>query len=314
MLNTPFTSLLNNRAEGAPASHVALETTLLLHGVPRDRSATLAASLDEIIRAERVRPAIVGVVRGVPTVGVTRAELAEMLEEPSVPKANTSNLGLLIHNGASAATTVSTTMELAALAGLRVFATGGIGGVHRGYGRKLDISADLAALARFPVAVVTSGVKSLLDVVSTREALETLGVPVVGFRTDAFPAFYLRQSEASVDARFDDVRTLARFVRFELERTGRGVVVANPIPEADAIEPGLFRAWLEEAESRAAQSINAGRDVTPALLAALHDLSGGATLKANIALAEANAALAGALCREMLLVEPGARLPDEQDA
>lgn len=314
MLNTPFTSLLNNRAEGAPASHVALETTLLLHGVPRDRSATLAASLDEIIRAERVRSAIVGVVRGVPTVGVTRAELAEMLEEPSVPKANTSNLGLLIHNGASAATTVSTTMELAALAGLRVFATGGIGGVHRGYGRKLDISADLTALARFPVAVVTSGVKSLLDVVSTREALETLGVPVVGFRTDAFPAFYLRESEASVDARFDDVRTLARFVRFELERTGRGVVVANPIPETDAIEPGLFKAWLEEAESRVAESISAGRDVTPKLLAALHELSGGATLKANIALIEANAELAGALCREMLLVEPGARLPDEHDA
>ncbi|MCC5786140.1 MAG: pseudouridine-5'-phosphate glycosidase [Phycisphaerales bacterium] len=313
MLNTPFTSLLNNRAIDTPASHVALETTLLLHGVPRDRSVSLAASLDEIIRAERVRPAIVGVVRGVPTVGVTRAELADLLDEPKIPKANTSNLGLLIHRGSSAATTVSTTMELASLAGLRVFATGGIGGVHRDYGRKLDISADLVALARFPVAVVTSGVKSLLDVVSTREALETLGVPVVGFRTDAFPAFYLRESDANVDARFDDVRALARFVRFELDRTGRGVVVANPIPEADAIEPALFDAWLQEAESRVASSINSGRDVTPALLAALHDLSGGATLKANIALVEANAALAGALCREMLLVEPGARLPDEQD-
>src|SRR5690606_10624096 len=133
------------------------------------------------------------------------------------------------------ATTVSATMEIAAAAGLRLFATGGLGGVHRGYAQRLDISADLAALARFPVAVVCSGVKSLLDVESTREALESLGVPVVGFGTDRFPAFYRRASEAGVDARFDDPESLAAFLSQELARTGRAVVVANPIPAADEI-------------------------------------------------------------------------------
>ena len=169
---------------------VALETTLLVHGVPREAAGPLNIELGEIVSAHGSTPALVGVVAGVPTVGMTSDELDAMLRSERVEKVNTANLGLAMHRGVHAATTVSATCELAARAGLRVFATGGIGGVHRGYGTRLDVSADLAALTRFPVAVVASGVKGLLDVVATREALETLGVPVVGFRTDAFCAFY----------------------------------------------------------------------------------------------------------------------------
>jgi pseudouridine-5'-phosphate glycosidase len=218
-------------------------------------------------------------------------ELASLLRAERVDKINTANLGLAIHRGAHAATTVSATMELAAAAGVRVFATGGIGGVHRG--GRWDVSADLTALARWPVAVVCSGVKSLLDVESTREMLETLGVPVIGFGTDRFPAFYLRESAAGVDARFDDAAALARFVRAELGRSGRGMVVANPIPAAEAIARPEWERWLSAATARAAHT--PGRSITPAVLAALREISGGATLRANLTLVRENARLAARL-------------------
>jgi len=276
---------------------VALETTLLVHGVPRGEGLTLAAQLRHDVESNGATPSVVGVVAGVPTVGMTDGELGGLLESPSVPKANTGNLGVLMHRGGHAATTVSTTMELAAAAGVRVFATGGLGGLHKGFAQRPDISADLAAFTRFPVAVVCSGVKSLLDVVGTRELLETLGVCVVGWRTDRFPAFYQRDSGANVDARFDDASELAAFVGAELARTGRGIVVCNPVPEAHEIERGAFEGWLREAEREVATS--AGRDVTPAVLGALHRLSGGATLRTNIALVRENARVAATLRRLM---------------
>jgi len=187
-------------------------------------------------------------------------------------------------------------MELAAAAGVRLFATGGLGGLHKGLATHPDISADLAAFTRFPVAVVTSGVKSLLDVEGTRELLETLGIPVVGFRTDRFPAFYLRDSDAKVDARFDDLAPLAAFLDAELTRTGRGIVVCNPIPHADELPKDQWHAWLAQAE---AQTPAQGRDTTPQLLGKLHELSAGATLRANLALVRSNAALAADLARTM---------------
>jgi pseudouridine-5'-phosphate glycosidase len=278
-----------NRA--GPAS-VALETTLLAHGVPRAEGPGLARELGEIVRRRGATPAIVGILDGTPIVGMNEQELTRLLNAESVPKLNTSNLGLAIHRGTHGATTVSATMELAAAAGVRLFATGGIGGVHRHYGTQWDISADLAALARFPVTVVGSGVKSLLDVEATREALETLGVPVIGFGTDVFPAFYLQRSGAGVDARFDDARPLAAFIGAELARTGRGVLVANPIPGAAAIAPALWDEWLEEARRRVESVAATGRELTPALLGLLHEISGGATLRANLALVKANADLA----------------------
>ncbi len=278
---------------------MALETTLLVHGVPRDRGVALGRELGAIVRAEGAFPALVGVVGGRPTVGMTEEELGVLMGSEHVAKANTANLGVLMHRGEHGATTVSTTMELAALAGVRVFATGGIGGVHEGYGTRLDVSSDLAAFTRFPVAVVTSGVKSILDVESTREALETLGVPVIGFGTDRFPAFYLRESGAGVDARFDEVEKLATYVGTELARTGRGIVIANPIPERDEIPPRVWQAWLSEARAEAAAAGASGRDVTPRVLAALHRISGGTTLDANVSLVRSNAKLAAALASSL---------------
>ncbi len=280
---------LTNRAS---TRHVALETTLLLHGVPNGER--LARELTEIITAAGALPAFVGIFRGQPTVGLDLNELTELFAAERVEKANTANLGILLHRRAHGATTVSTTMELAAAAGVRYFATGGLGGIHRGYAQHLDISADLAAFTRFPVAVVTSGVKSLLDVTATREALETLGIPVVGFQTDSFPAFYLRQTESRVDARFDEVTDLAVYVAAELARTGRGIVIANPIPTTDALNPEEFNRWLAEAEEKAAGA--RGRAATPAVLKHLHEVSNGATLRANLALVRANADLAARLC------------------
>ena len=281
----------------AGSGFVALETTLPVHGVPRERGRDLCRLMAAAVRESGARAAFTGVVRGRPAVGMDESELDAMLAAADVPKVNTSNLGLVMHRGGHGATTVSTMLELAAAAGLRVAATGGLGGVHKGYAERLDVSADLAALARFPVVLVCSGVKSLLDVESTREALEALGIPVVGFGTDRFPAFYLRESASGVDARFDDLADLARFTSAETTRTGRAVVVANPSPEP--IDPRQFAAWLAEAERRAAGAIPGGRGVTPSLLAHLHDVSGGVALRANISLAVANARLAGQLCAAM---------------
>jgi pseudouridylate synthase len=284
----------------AGAGFVALETTLLVHGVPRDRAPALAERLGRAVASAGATPALVGLLAGRPTVGLTPEELQTLLEAPAVEKVNTANIGLVMHRGGHGATTVSTTLAFAARAGVRVAATGGIGGVHRGYARRPDISADLAALARHPVALVTSGVKSILDVAATREALETLGIPVVGFETDSFPAFYVRETDLDLDGRFDDASDLAAFVASELARTGRGIVIANPCPEADAMSREDWDDLLQRAEIAARQQT--GRDATPALLAQIHKLSGGASLRANESLAESNAHLAGLVCAAMVSV------------
>ncbi len=284
---------------------VALETTLLLHGVPTSEAEELHHALSSIVRNAGAHPALVGVVNGVPTVGMTDAELKMLLAGGKVAKSNTSNLGVWLASGAHAATTVSTTMELAAAAGVRVFATGGIGGVHKGFGQSLDISADLMALTRFPVAVVTSGVKSLLDVAATREMLETLGVPVVGFQCEEFPAFYLRslpRVKLELDASFADASSLARFVDAELARTGRGIVVCNPIPKASELNAQEFGLWLSQAEVQADAAGASARQRTPAILAALHQISGGRTLKANLELVKSNTAVAGQMAATIAML------------
>ncbi len=278
---------------------VALETTLLAHGVPRSEGKTLGHALEQIVRDAGGEPATVGIIEGRPVVGMSETDLAAFLATPDIPKTNTANLGLMLHQRRTAATTVSATMELAAAAGVRLFATGGLGGIHRGYGEHLDISADLAAFTRFPVAVVASGVKSILDVVATREALETLGVPVVGFGTDRFPAFYTAESDAGVDARFDDVADLAAFITAEIERTGRGVLIANPPPAEHAIPRASFERWLSEAMDEATKANITGRDATPFLLGRLHERSDRRTLRTNLELVKSNARLAGLLSREL---------------
>jgi len=281
----------------------ALETTLRARGVPRAAAPGRARDLDREIRAGSggaARAAVVAVIEGRPTVGVTDDELARLLAPDADPlKTNTPNLSVAIHRGLDAATTVSTTLELAAGAGLRVFASGGLGGVHRDFARRPDVSCDLAALTRFPVALIASGVKSLLDVEATREALETLGVPVVGYRCDRFPAFYLRASDADLDARFDDPADLAAFAASHIARTGRGLLIANPVPDEHAIDPADWQRWLDEALRRTDARRVTGRDTTPAVLAELHEISRGATLRTNLALAIANARLAGELAAAM---------------
>jgi len=276
---------------------VALETTLLAHGLPAGQGFPLAQELDTIVEGHSARSATIGVLDGVPIVGMTREELADFLSHPNIEKANTANLSPLIHQRATAATTVSATVQLAASAGIRVMATGGLGGVHHNTTQRLDISADLAALARHPVAVVSSGVKAILDVASTRELLETLGVSVVGYKTETFPAFYLTDSESGVDATFDNPAAIAAFARYELAQTGRGVLIVQPVPAEHAIEPHLWRQWLHEAQT--ATTGARGRAATPALLDTLHRISRGKTLAANLALVRANADLAARIAVEI---------------
>lgn len=289
-------SRLINRAK-APA--VALETTLLVHGLPADQAHAVADQLDEAVRAGGSHPALVGVVAGSPVVGMTRDELAQLTGAGTVPKLNTSNLGHALHTRSHGATTVSTTMQIAERAGVRLFATGGIGGVHRDAHISHDISADLFALTRHRLAVVTSGCKNILDIAATREMLETFGVPVIGYRTDVFPAFYQRGTDLPVDAVFDDPQELAGYLAFELAGHRRGVVVANPVPEGDEIAQDEWDQWLREAQSLPSVKQAAGRDATPALLAEVHRLSAGRTVRANIALAVNNAALAGVIAPAM---------------
>jgi len=307
------------------APRLALESTILTHGVPRDAARPLADQLAQITTHNGAQPAFVGVINGQPVVGMTDDQLAQLLAEPSPPKLNTANLGLALHRKLTGSTTVAATVELAARAGVHVFATGGLGGVHPPLPPSPpippspvspntsnnthqhdpltrlthDISSDLYALARFPVAVVASGVKNILDVDATREHLETLGVPVVGYKCDHFPAFYLRQTKPPIalDARFDDPAELADYLAFELARARRGVVVVNPIDERHAIDPDQWQTWHDEAQRDITSRRIAGRDVTPAVLARVHELSNGKTLNANIALIEANTALGAQLAK-----------------
>lgn len=274
---------------------LALETTLLFHGVPRDAAVPLAEALDDVARSYGAVPALIGVFDGRPVVGLSTPQLEAMLAQSRVPKVNAANLGIAMHRRMHGATTVSATVELAAGAGIRVFSTGGLGGVHKGLAERMDISSDLVALARHPVAVVCSGVKSLLDIPSSREVLETLGVPVVGFGTHRFPAFYTRDGGVDVDDRFDDPDDLAAFVAQELERTRRGVVIANPPPAEHMVKRAELEGWLGEAEREAREAEIEGRDVTPFMLSRLHRISKGATLRANLALVSSNVALGARL-------------------
>jgi len=286
-------------------SLVALESTLLLHGVPRAGALELAKRLFSIIEGQGAAPRLITIQAGVPHVQTTALELEGLLQFPpsEIPKVNSANLGAALHLGWNAATTVSSTMELAALEGIQYFATGGLGGVHplklHAGSLALDVSSDLSAFTRFPVAVVASGVKSILDVAATREMLEALGVTVVGFQTNKFPAFYFRSDpggkELAVDVRFDDVVKLSRFVKAEMSRTGRGLLITNPIAAEAELKVDLWNLWLAAAEALPEVGTSQGRNRTPRLLEALHRLSGGATLAANVRLIEDNVRLAAKL-------------------
>jgi pseudouridine-5'-phosphate glycosidase len=275
---------------------VALETTLVTHGLPHPQGLEAALELEAIVRAGGAVPATVGILDGAVRVGLTRAELERLATASGVAKVNLGNFAAVIASNAPGSATVAATLFVAAEAGIRVFATGGIGGVHRDVAQSGDVSADLVALGRFPVAVVCAGAKAILDLPRTVELLETLGVPVLGFGTDEFPAFYRRSSGQRVDRRCDAVDELARVARahWALGFT-TGVLVGNPIPEADELPRAAYEQALEGALAEAAERGLRGREVTPFLLDRLRELSGGATVKANLALLRNNARVAAEL-------------------
>jgi pseudouridine-5'-phosphate glycosidase len=284
------------RALATNAPVVALETTVVTHGLPHPQGVTTALSLEEVIRDAGAVPATIGIVAGAIRIGLTRHELEQHAATPNVAKINLSNLAAAVSSGQSGSTTVAATMFAAHTSGIRVFATGGIGGVHRDAAESGDISADLTALARIPVAVVSAGAKAVLDLPRTVEMLETLGVPVFGFQTDEFPAFYRRSSGLPVDRRFDSISDLASAVRCHLSLgLGTGVLIANAIPAVDEMPWELYGRAIDVALSDAEKRGIRGRALTPFLLDRMRVLTGGESVRVNVALLRHNARVAASL-------------------
>ena len=272
---------------------VALETTILSHGMPYPQNVETARALEEIVRSEGAVPATIAVLGGQIRAGLTERELEYYGSAKNILKLSRADIAYALATGADGATTVAGTMFCARLAGVRVFATGGIGGVHRGAEESMDVSADLEELGRTQVAVVCAGAKALLDLPKTLEALETRGVPVVGYGTNEFPAFWSRSSGLPLNLRFDDPEETGRFLRtqWDLGETG-GVLIANPIPEQDEIPPAEMARYIETAIAQAAEERIAGKAVTPWLLDRIFRLTNGRSLQANVALVKHNARLA----------------------
>jgi pseudouridylate synthase len=290
------------RALAARRPVVALETTVVTHGLPHPDGVNAALALEAEVTQAGAVPATIGVFGGAIHVGITAAELTTLATEPGVTKLNLSNFAAVLAAGATGSTTVAATMFASHRAGIEVFATGGIGGVHRESHESGDVSADLTALSRIPVVVVCAGAKAILDLPRTVEMLETLGVPVYGFGTDEFPAFYRRSSGLPVDRRFGDIESLAGAVRAHFALgMGTGVLIANPIPAADEMPRELYERALGEALAAAAAAHVRGRAVTPFLLDAMRAITGGESVRVNLALLRNNARvaaqLAGALAR-----------------
>lgn len=280
---------------GAPV--VALESTLFAHGLPRPRNVDVATALEAMLADAGCVPATIGVVAGTPVVGLSAAEIG-LLGNDDVAKASARDLPLVVAGGLHAATTIAATAALAHLAGVRVFATGGLGGVHRGASRTFDESADLLALSRIPLTVVCAGVKSVLDVGATLERLETLGVSVAGYRTDRFPGFLVADSGFPVRWTLGGPDEVARAMRARDELHARAaLVIANPVPLDEGLDPAWHDRLLAEALDAATVQGVRGPDVTPFLLEHLHRASGGASLEANVAAVRHNVAVAAAIAR-----------------
>lgn len=283
-------------AAGRPV--VALESTLIAHGLPRPRNLAVALELEELLRAAGVVPATVGLVAGRPVVGLTPDELDLLATRDGVAKASVRDLGPAVALGRHAATTVAATAHLAALAGIRVFATGGIGGVHREAATTFDESADLPTLAATPITVVAAGVKSILDVPATLERLETLGVGLLGYRTDRFPGFYVADSGHPLDWTVSGPEEVAAVMAARDALGVRaGLLVANPVPVDRQLDPDLHRAALAEALAAAAAGGIQGKAVSPFLLEHVRRVTGGASLEANVALVRHNVTVAADIAR-----------------
>jgi pseudouridine-5'-phosphate glycosidase len=272
---------------------VALESTIISHGLPRPRNHEAAIEFEDILRSQGVTPATIAVLDGVPHVGLD-AEGVRRIAEDELAKASVRDLPIIAAAGLSAATTVAATSHIAALAGVRVFATGGLGGVHRGASSTFDESADLSTLAVTNITVVSAGVKSVLDIAATLERLETLSIPVVGLGTKIFPSFWLRESEFTLDWSVESPADVADIMLAQdALGHGQGIVVANPVPEAQAWEKEEHDRILTHALALADEAGVTGKAVTPFLLLKIVELSGGRSLEVNLDLARNNVRVAG---------------------
>lgn len=276
---------------------VALESTIIAHGMPYPQNVATALQVEAEVRAHGAVPATIAILNGRLKVGLTQAEIEQLGQGGrEVVKVSRRDVAFIVAAGQTGATTVASTMLIAAMAGIRVFATGGIGGVHRGAPQSFDVSADLQELAQTPVAVVCAGIKSILDLQLTLEYLETHGVPVVGFQSDNLPAFYTRDSGFKVDYRLDSAEAIARAMQAQwaIGLPG-GMVVSNPIPAAYAMPRATIDAAIEQALQEAQAQGIAGKQSTPFLLARVSEITGGNSLASNIQLVLNNARLAAAI-------------------
>lgn len=287
-------------ADGQPV--VALESTIITHGMPYPQNIQTALAVEQVVRDNGAVPATIAVMGGKCQVGVAGETLEELAKTGlSAAKASRRDLAAILVKGLTAGTTVATTMQIAAMAGIKVFATGGIGGVHRGAESTFDISADLTELSQTPVAVVCAGAKSILDIGKTLEVLESNGVPVIGYGTDAFPAFFARESGYGVDYRLDTPQEVAALIGTQAALDMRGgVLVANPIPEADALDADEINGRIAAAIADAEREGVTRKDLTPYLLNRIFELTDGKSLVANIALVKNNAAVAAQIAAALV--------------
>jgi pseudouridylate synthase len=280
---------------------VALESTIITHGMPYPRNVETAQSVEAAVREMGAVPATIAVIEGRFRLGLDDQEIDRLGQlSGGVVKASRRDLALVAARKGSAGTTVAATMFIAGLADIEIFATGGIGGVHRGAEETFDISADLVELSRTRVAVVCAGAKSILDIGKTLEFLETQGVAVVGYRTDEFPAFYARSSGFKLEHRCDGLHDLARTIRLQRDIGPGGLLIANPIPHDHALEEAAIEARIAEAVAEAKTQGVGKKEATPFLLKRVFELSGGQSLEANVALIKNNAMLAAQAAVELM--------------
>ena len=278
-------------ARGLPV--VALESTIITHGMPYPANADMAAEVEAVVRAGGAVPATIAVIDGALKIGLSAEERVALAQVKGALKLSRADLAYAVASGRTGGTTVAATMIAAHLAGIRVFATGGIGGVHKGAEQSFDISADLPELGQTPVVVVCAGAKAILDIPKTLEVLETAGVPVVGYGVDSVPAFWSRSSPYPCPLRLDDAQAVARFqAAREALGIGGGMLICNPVPAEDEIPAEVMRGHIDAAQAAADAAGVSGKAVTPFLLAKIVELSGGASLRTNIALVKNNARVA----------------------
>lgn len=281
---------------------VALESTIICHGMPYPQNVETALRVQQTVREHGAVPATIAILQGRLKVGLSQEEIDYLGKEGlGVTKASRRDIPLVVARRVDGATTVAATMNIAAMAGIHIFATGGIGGVHRGAEDSLDISADLEELAVTPVAVVCAGIKSVLDIGRTLEYLETQGVPVVGYQTDTLPAFYTRDSGFAVDHRIDSPSEAAAIVKAKLElQLAGGLVIANPVPESDALDANKIDIAIDAAIAELRSREITGKEETPFLLAKIAEITDGRSLETNIALVLNNARLASEIAVALL--------------